>query len=160
MPQQNNNSNGNDQAAAMNSSIKAMNTFMPLMSAAFCFTLPSGMGIYWIAGSVVRSIQQVVVNKHLDKMDFDSLISKNSAKREKKLEKLKENQERLNAYANMNTRNIQSKANMNKGLTEEERKVAMDQSTEYYNSRAAKPGSMMAKANMVRDYNERNNKNK
>ena len=34
----------------------------------------------------------------------------------------------------------------------------MKQATEYYNKNAAKPGSMAAKANMVRDYNERNNK--
>ena len=60
--------------------------------------------------------------------------------------------------ANMNTKNIQKKANVDEGLTEEEKKAAMDKSTEYYNSRAAKPGSMMAKANMVKDYNERNNK--
>lgn len=159
MPQQeNNNKNTNDQAAAMQQSMKTMNTIMPLMSAWFCFTFPSGMGIYWIAGSVVRGIQQVAVNKYLDKMDFDKLIEKNSEKSAKKIEKMKANQEKLNAYANMNTKNIQSKAKVNTGLTEEEKKAAMDKSTEYYNSRAAKPGSMMAKANMVRDYNERNNK--
>lgn len=159
MPQQDtSNKNGNDQAAAMAQSMKTMNTLMPLMSAWFCFTLPSGLGLYWVAGSVVRSIQQVVINKHIDKMNFDDIIQKNSAKSAKKLEKMKENQEKLNAYANMNTKNIQKKANVNVGLTEEEKKAAMDKSTEYYNSKAAKPGSMMAKANMVKDYNERNNK--
>ena len=159
MPQQDtSNKNGNDQAAAMAPSMKTMNTLMPLMSAWFCFTLPSGLGLYWVAGSVVRSIQQIVINKHIDKMNFDEIIQKNSAKSAKKLEKMKENQEKLNAYANMNTKNIQKKANVNVGLTEEEKKAAMDKSTEYYNSKAAKPGSMMAKANMVKDYNERNNK--
>lgn len=159
MPQQeNNNRNGNDQAAAMAQSMKTMNTIMPLMSAWFCFTFPSGMGIYWIAGSVVRGIQQVIVNKYLDKMDFDKVIEKNSAKSAKKIEKMKANQEKLNAYANMNTKNIQKRANVSTGLTEEEKKAAMEKSTEYYNSKAANPGSMMAKANMVRDYNERNNK--
>ena len=159
MPQQDtSNKNGNDQAAAMAQSMKTMNTLMPLMSAWFCFTLPSGLGLYWVAGSVVRSIQQVVINKHIDKMNFDDIIQKNTAKSAKKLEKMKENQEKLNAYANMNTKNIQKKANVNVGLTEEEKKAAMDKSTEYYNSKAAKPGSMMAKANMVKDYNERNNK--
>lgn len=159
MPQQeNNNKNANDQAATMQQSMKAMNTIMPLMSAWLCFTFPSGMGIYWIAGSVVRGIQQVAINKYLDKMDFDKLIEQNSKKSAKKMEKMKENQEKLNAYANMNTKNIQSKAKINTGLTEEEKKEAMEKSTEYYNSKAAKPGSMMSKANMVRDYNERNNK--
>lgn len=159
MPQQDNSGNkGNDQAAAMAQSMKTMNTFMPIMSACFCLTLPSGMGLYWVAGSVVRSIQQILINKHIDKMDFDKIIKKNSAKSAKKLEKMKESQEKLNAYASMNTKSIQSKANVNVGLTEEEKKAAMDKSTDYYNSKAAKPGSMMSKANMVKDYNERNNK--
>lgn len=159
MPQQDNSGNkGNDQAAAMAQSMKTMNTFMPIMSACFCLTLPSGMGLYWVAGSVVRSIQQILINKHIDKMDFDKIVKKNSAKSAKKLEKMKESQEKLNAYASMNTKSIQSKANVNVGLTEEEKKAAMDKSTDYYNSKAAKPGSMMAKANMVKDYNERNNK--
>ena len=48
MPQQDTSSNnGNDQAAAMASSMKTMNMIMPLMSAWFCFTLPSGLGLYW-----------------------------------------------------------------------------------------------------------------
>lgn len=138
MPQQTStSSNGNDTAAAMNQSMKTMNTIMPLMSAWFCFTFPSGMGLYWVAGSVVRSIQQIIVNKRMDKMDIDELIKKNEVKSAKKMEKLKENQEKLNAYANMKTKNISS-----------------DTST----GNTAKSGSMMSKANMVRDFNEKNNK--
>lgn len=159
MPQQENNS-GNEQASAMASSMKTMNMIMPIMSAWFCFSLPSGMGLYWVAGSVVRSIQQIVINKHIDKMDFDEIIKQNSAKSAKKLEKMKENQEKLNAYANMNTRNIQNKANAKPSMTDEERERAMKKATEYYNSGNAKPGSLMAKANMVKQYNEKNNKDK
>ena len=47
------------------------------MSAFFCFTLPIGMGLYWIAGSVIRTVQQIFINKHIDKMDFDEIIKKN-----------------------------------------------------------------------------------
>lgn len=47
------------------------------------------MGIYWIAGAVIRSIQQVVINKHIDKMDFDYIIEKNKDKAAKKMEKKK-----------------------------------------------------------------------
>lgn len=160
MPQQDTSKSGNEQAAAMASSMKTMNMIMPLMSAWFCFSLPSGMGLYWVAGSVVRSIQQVLINRHIDKMDFDEIIKKNSVKSAKKLEKIKENQEKLNAYANMNTRSIQKKANVTSSMTEEEKEEAMKKATEYYNSGNAKPGSMMAKANMVKQYNEKNNKNK
>ena len=60
-------SNNNSQDNPMASSMKTMNYMMPVMSAIFCYTLPAGMGLYWIAGSVVRSIQQVIINKHIDK---------------------------------------------------------------------------------------------
>ena len=155
MPQQDTSSStsGNDQAAAMASSMKTMNMIMPLMSAWFCFTLPSGMGLYWVAGSVVRSIQQVVINKHIDKMNFDDIIKKNSEKSAKKLEKMKVQQEKLNAYANMSTKNIQKKANISSKVDSSE--VSADS---YSEVKEAKPGSMMAKANMVRDYNEKNSR--
>lgn len=154
MPQQESN---NKEQSTLASFMKTMNMVMPLMSAWFCFSFPTGMGLYWVAGSVVRSIQQVVINRHIDKMDFDELIKKNSAKSAKKLEKLKKNQERMAAYANMNTRNIQSKARMDTGLSKQEKDSASSNSTGSYNNIAAKPGSMREKANMVRDFNERNN---
>lgn len=49
-----------------------------------------------------------------------------------------------------------SKANVN-SMTQEEKNEAMKNATEYYNKNA-KPGSIAAKANMVRQYNEKNNK--
>lgn len=147
MPQQD--TSQNEQAAAMASSMKTMNMIMPLMSAWFCFTLPSGMGLYWVAGSIVRSIQQVIINKHIDKMDFDEIIKKNREKSAKKAEKYKEQQEKLNAYASMNTKSIKNVANS----SIENDNISNDKSVS-----AAKPGSMMAKANMVKEYNEKNNK--
>lgn len=156
MPQQPT-TNGNDQASTMAQSMKTMNMVMPLMSAWFCFTLPAGMGLYWIAGSVVRGIQQVVINKHIDKMDFDDIIKKNSVKSAKKLEKMKAAQEKMNAYANMSTRNIQSKANSANTEGTSQKSQTADSSAESPKAVNAKPGSMMAKANMVRQYNEKNN---
>lgn len=156
MPQPDN-GNKDGQGSSMAQSMKTMNMLMPIMSAWFCFTLPSGMGLYWVAGSVVRSIQQVVINRHIDKMDFDEIIKKNSVKSAKKLEKMKEAQERMNTYASMNTRNLQNKANVSSGMSEAEKEEAMKKATDYYNSGNVKPGSMMAKANMVRQYNEKNN---
>ncbi len=145
------------QENAMMSSMKTMNTIMPLFSAWLCFTLPSGMGLYWVAGSVVRSIQQIVINKHIDKMDFEDIIKKNSAKSAKKIEKMKQNQERMAAYASMSTRNIQNRANVTSGMSEREKEEAMKKATDYSRNSSAKPGSMAAKANMVRQYNDKNN---
>ena len=160
MPSQDTSSNrkGNDTANSMAQSMKMMNTLMPLMSAWFCFSLPCGMGLYWVAGSVVRSIQQILVNKHIDKMDFDKIIAQNSEKSAKKIAKMKETQEKLNAYNGVNTRNIQNKANVRSNMTQEQKDAAMKKATEYYNNGNAKPGSLMARASMVKQYNEKNNK--
>lgn len=153
MPQHNtNNDNG------MGSSMKTMNLVMPLISAWFSFSWAAGMGIYWVAGNIVRCIQQVIVNKHMDKISLEELIEQNKEKSAKKLAKLEANQERMNAYANMKTRNIQNRANTTTNVSEAEKEEAMKKATEYYNSGNIKPGSMMAKANMVRQYNEKNNK--
>ena len=141
---------GNDSTDSMAQSMKTMNTTMPLMSAFFCFTLPAGMGIYWIAGSVVRSIQQVVINKHIDRMDLDAMIAKNLEKNKGKLEKKKEQYAKLAEYANQNTKNV------DRYKSQAEKDAALQAAMER-NSKA-KPGSIAAKANMVRDYNERNNK--
>lgn len=161
MPQQDTNSsnnNPNDQQSAMMQSMKTMNMMMPIMSAFFCFTLPAGLGLYWVAGAVVRSIQQVVINKHIDKMDLDELIKKNEEKAKKKLEKAGVRAEQLNAYANMNTKKVNSPAkNTKPSMTQADKEEAVRKSTEYYNKNA-KPGSIASKANMVKQYNEKNNK--
>lgn len=162
MPQQNtqqDNKNANDQQAAMMQSMKTMNMMMPIMSAIFCYTLPAGMGLYWVAGAVVRSIQQVVINKHIDKMDLDELINKNADKAKKKMEKAGVRAEQMAAYASMNTKNVSNipKKQSSSTMTQEEKEAAIKKSTEYYNKNA-KPGSMMSKANMVKQYNEKNNK--
>lgn len=160
MPQQQPPSNdANAEQNPMMQSMKMMNLMMPVMSAFFCYTLPAGLGIYWIAGAVVRCIQQIVINKHIDKIDLDELVKKNEGKAKKKLEKAGVRAEKLNAYANMNTKNVNSsKSSSNrKQLTQEEKDEAVRKSTEYYNTNA-KPGSIAAKANMVKQYNEKNNK--
>ena len=131
------------------------------MSAIFCFTLPAGMGLYWIAGSVVRSIQQIIINRHIDKMDIDELIKKNVEKKNKKLEKKGIDPNSLNKNATLNTRNVNANRTMASKaqvkMSQSDRDEAMKKSTEYYNKNA-KPGSLASKANMVKQYNEKNNK--
>ncbi len=146
----------------MASSMKMMNMIMPIFSAWFCFTLPSGLGLYWIASAVVRTILMIIINKRLDRMSFDEIVKKNSVKSAKKMEKMQKRQEMMNAYANMNTKNIVSKAGMNTGAENEEgssRKSSQEKkipNVEY--SSKSNPGSISAKANMVKEFNERNNK--
>ena len=119
------------------------------------------MGLYWIAGSVVRSIQQIVINKHIDKMDLNEVIAKNADKSAKKMEKLQKNQETLQKYANMNTKNMGGTVNTKSYSpknTDTKTQTNSEQPKKTASNSNAKPGSLMAKANLVKEYNERNNK--
>jgi len=162
MPQQENKGKKDDDNPMLQS-MSTMNKIMPLMSAWFCFTLPCGMGLYWIAGSVVRSIQQVVINKYFDKMDFEKMFSENTVKSQKKIEKnakrmekIQQQQELMNQYSAMKTKNIQNKANTSTAANGKNTTKATNNPSASTTAAKAKPGSMMAKANMVKDFNERN----
>ena len=162
-------SNGNSQADQMQSSMKAMNTFMPIFSAVMCFTLPVGLGIYWIAGAVVRSIEQVLINKHIDKMDLDAEIKKNVEKRNAKLRKAGIDPDKLMRNASMSTKSMSIKAAVEASSSSSgtlngkpiNNSEAVKKATDYYNKKNGEnAGSIAAKANMVRQYNEKNNDNK
>lgn len=145
---------GQNSQDTMASTMKTMNTVMPLMSAVFCLTLPVGMGIYWIAGAVVRGIQQFVINKKIDKMDLDEIVKKNLEKHNKKREKQGLPPQKITNTAKLNTRNIEHEE-----VSKEELDEKIKKSTDYYkNTSTAKPGSLAAKAQMVKQYNERNGK--
>ena len=154
MPQAATQTDGNDQANAMASSMKTMNMVMPLMSAFFCFTFPVGLGIYWIASAVVRSVQQLLINRHLNKMDIDDLVNENMKKIEKKREKAGLPPQKITNQAHQSAKNINKGNSGNNSASERARKV--DEA--YEKSRNAKAGSITAKANLVRDFDERNKK--
>lgn len=152
-PATQNNDNSNN---AMAGSMKTMNTVMPLMSAFFCFTFPVGLGIYWIASAVVRSIQQVLINRHLDKMDIDDLVNENMKKMEAKRAKEGLPPQKITNQAHQNVRNINK---IDKGMSGSDEAVrAKKVEDAYKNASHAKAGSITAKANMVRDFEARNKK--
>lgn len=149
--------NQDNQNDAMAGSMKMMNTFMPLMSAVFCFTFPVGLGIYWVSSAVVRSIQQVIINRRMDKINIDDLVNENMKKMEKKREKAGLPPQKITNQAHQNVRNINTKIDKGQsGKDVDERARKVEES--YQKAANAKPGSITAKANMVRDYNERNKK--
>ena len=154
MPQAASSGDGND---TMQASMKTMNTVMPLMSAVFCFTFPVGLGIYWIASAVVRSIQQLLINRHLDKMDINDLVNENMKKIEQKRTKEGLPPQKITNQANQSTRNINTKIDKGSSKTDVEARTKKVEES-YQKARNAKPGSITAKANMVRDFDERNKK--
>lgn len=88
-----------DRENPMANSMKTMNMIMPLFSVFMCFTMPAGLGLYWIFSAICRSVQQVAINKYLDRMDMDELVKKNMEKAKKKYEKKKVSTEELNQMA-------------------------------------------------------------
>ena len=86
VPQNNGNTDQENQVAA---TMKTMNITMPLLSVFMCFTMPTGLGLYWITSAVVRMVQQFFINKHLSKMPMDELIEQNMEKAAKKRENKK-----------------------------------------------------------------------
>ena len=157
---------GSEMADTMSSSMKTMNMIMPFMSAWFCLSFPCGIGIYWIAGAVVRGVQQVAVNKYIDRMDFEALVDKNkekaaekAKKRHAKNQKILAQTESLNKVASTNTRNISSNASFKEvyKMTLEEREAKMKELEKYSKSgKKSSGGSISAKANMVKNYNANN----
>ncbi len=148
MPQPTNN---NDQMAQQ---MKTMNLMMPLISFVICFTVPVGLGIYWIAGAVCRAIQQFFINKHIENLDLDDLIQKNQEKAKKKREKMGISENQIREAAKVKTRSIESRSNIGKTFVENEKEL--EQALEKKSN--AKKGSMAAKANMVKEFNERNSR--
>lgn len=148
MPQQ---STGNDQMAQQ---MKTMNTMMPLISLFMCFTVPVGLGIYWIIGAIVRAVQQVLINKHIENLNLDDIIEKNQEKAKKRREKMGIAENQIRNAAAINTRTLENKAKVN--VSSEQKELEL----EHANAKKAnaKAGSMAARANMVKDYNERNSR--
>lgn len=50
----------------MESQMRTMNVFMPLFSVWLCFTLPIGVGLYWVFNAVFRVFGVMIANKFFD----------------------------------------------------------------------------------------------
>lgn len=76
--------NAENPAASMS---KSMNIMMPIMTGIFAFTLPSGLGVYWIISNIFQMVQQYFLNSYFDKKGDDFVVKipetnrKNSKKR-------------------------------------------------------------------------------
>jgi YidC/Oxa1 family membrane protein insertase len=146
-------------------SMKMMTIFMPIMSAFIAFSVPAGLGLYWIATAVITTIIQLIVNRYYDKLGVDAIVAKNVEKRNKKRAKKGLPAEQISKNATASTKNISS-ADKNKDRIEklQAMKDANDQKVKDIKESAgmtssAKKGSLADKANMVARYNEQN-KNK
>ena len=62
---------GNDQAQAMNG---MMTWMMPIMTGFFTFTLPAGIGLYWIVSGFLQVLQQLALNYYFEKKGEDFVV--------------------------------------------------------------------------------------
>ena len=118
--------NGNDQMA---SQMKMMNLMMPLMSLFICFTVPVGLGIYWICSALVRGIQQFFVNRHIENLDLEAVMAKNEEKAKKKREKMGLSEDYIKKAAQIKTKSIDNKANVSVSAGTEEKLAKAAEST-------------------------------
>ena len=146
MPQPQQTQTGDSSTDAMAAQMKTMNIIMPLFSFVMCFTVPVGLGIYWISAAVFRGVQQFFINKHMEKIDLNDIIAKNQEKMKKKREKLGISEEDMKKAAKIKTKNISYEASSKE--KEEKLKEADEK------KRHVKADSMAAKANLVREFNE------
>ncbi len=144
-------------AAMMNQ----MMVTMPLVSVFICFTLPAAIGLYWVVQGALTLVQQVIVNKRMDKVDVNELVAKNVEKMNKKRAKKGLPAAKVTSNANASLRSIEQKEEREAEAKSDIRKSAnqkqMQESKDYYSGKEPKPGSIAAKARMVKNYNDKNN---
>ena len=143
-------------ADAMSNQMKTMTYIMPIFSFIMVFSLPVGVGIYWIAGACIRTVLQLLINVRLNKIDFDKIVEANKEKAAAKAKKRKERrgvyENQIRNSASMSTKKIVAKtSNSSNGSTKG------SESNTYINN--ARPGSLASKANMVSDFNNNKERN-
>ena len=143
------NNNGNDQMAR---TMRTTNMLMPLMSLFFAFTVPVGLGFYWITGSVIRIIQQVLLNLHFKKIDADKIIEANKEKAAKKAEKRGQRRDAIYNSAHINAKSLSSNTST---TISEDNQAKLDKMKDVRNN--PPKGSMASLANAVKDFNESSN---
>ena len=151
--------NNDETSNQMNQTMKTMNIMMPLMSAYFCYNFATGIGLYWIVSAVLMTIQQIFVQKQLNSLDIDKLISQNIEKANKKREKkgLKpiDIEKTISKVKKMDEIVEKKEEELSKRIEgKEEKEKAADK---YYFENENRD-SLFSKANMVAKFNEKQNK--
>ena len=145
----------------MAASMRMTTYIFPLMSAFIAISVPAGLGLYWIATSVIQTIITVFINRYYDKLGAETIVKKNVEKRNKKRAKKGLPPETIAKSATVSTKNVnREKAvkSLEQIKAENEKKVKeIKESAQYY--KTAKPGSLAEKAGMVAKYNEKSSKN-
>ena len=161
---------GDEQQDQVAETMKRTMIFMPIMMLFVTIVTPAGLGLYWAVSGFVGLIITIATNKYYDNVDMEKIIEKQVAKveaeRAKKGDKKSwsermmekaygtegeaaENARNMNKYSNTKLKNYTSPTaykNENQSSDVEDR---TDTGKKY------KAGSISARANSVRDYNNK-----
>lgn len=100
----------------MQKSMKYMMYAMPLMSLWFCFSVPAGVGVYWIISNLTAIAQTIILGKIYTP---EKLANMNDKNKDKNIEKMRIKREKIEEI-----QKAQRQKYIDKGLTPPEPKVA------------------------------------
>lgn len=169
MKSSNQNIDKNNPAAAQSQSMMKMMAYgMPIMSFFVCVSLPVAIGLYWILGSVIAIITQLITNRYYSKCDMEAVLEKCKEKAAKKEAKKKaKNPNKKSFYekmldaqnGNVGTDESQ-KENINKMASSRLKSYnnpTVDEVKQTTNNTHYKPGSIGSKANIMLQYQNKSN---
>lgn len=151
--------------ATADNMMKSMMFTMPLMSLFIGISLPAGIGIYWAVGAFISVIIQIGMNFYYDRVDMDKIIEKQVAKAEKKKAKRggkKSFMQRMLDSSEEAQKELEKQQAMKKNAasslksyvpSEKAQKAANNK-----NGKTYKKGSIGANANIMMNYNNREEK--
>lgn len=144
----------------MAKSMQQMNVMMPLVSVFFCFQFATGIGIYWVASSVFMLIQQIFINKQMEKIDLDELVRQNVEKANQKRAKrglpLIDPNKTKSLIKEREQNFEKEQESREKLLQGQQEKIAKNE--EFYFSKEEDPNSLAAHAKMVSKFNDKKDK--
>lgn len=169
MSASNTNANSNDPTAAQANSMMNMMTYgMPLMSLFICINLPIAIGLYWIIGSVITIITQLIINNYYKKCDKEAVLekcrekaAKKQAKKEAKHPGKKSFYERMmdaqNGNVSSDSTQSESINRMASSRLKSYTNPTVDEVKQSENNVHYKSGSIGSKANIMLQYQNKSN---
>ena len=152
--------------ASQEATMQTMNKFMkimPIFSFIICMTVSAGVGIYWAVGAAISWLTTVATNAYYNKVDMEKIIEKAMAKAEIKNAKRKASgkktfMERLTENAAAQQEAREKNANMEKFGGARLKNYTSTTSTQSKDNVKYRQGSIAAKANAMRQYNDKESK--
>lgn len=150
------------QTAAM---MKSMQITMPLMSIFIGISMPAGIGIYWTMNAFLSLLTQIGINFYFDRADMDEILKKQMEKAEKKRKKnggKKSFMERMMDNSEAAKEELEKREAMRKNAVTPLKSYVPSKETqqivENSQKKKYKSGSIGAKANIMLNYNNSNQK--